>query len=418
METYTKVRNHGERVNQWVKTSGSVSGLQPYYDTTRSYQSRLDGFKNPAWRKQVAQHQPATTSMTASMYRIHSGFLSGVSFAKNRINPSVVNRYDTWGAVRFSGNLTLPPLPVNYASIARSLFWADAYEKSKDFDGLTVLGELGQTVGMLKRPFRDLLRLLEKREVRLSKRLKKLKHKKAKRGDLNAAVTGSWLEVQYGIKPLIMDLEAAHQALIEFTHANNFKYRGLYAKVDDAGRTVSNISWDIPSGTITEQHTHPWYVKARYKGQLRLEPPYSGPKQTQDYGRLGFGWRHFVPTLWELTPWSFLVDYFANIDDIVESFSVSASDIVWYNATTLQLAVDACDSAWFKPFAQSAQWTYSGSVLVTSSSLRERRYITRYGGRGEHLPRPDILLDLPNVRQFSNIVALALNRSRQRFSFL
>jgi hypothetical protein len=38
-------------------------------------------------------------------------------------------------------------------------------------------------------------------------------------------------------------------------------------------------------------------------------------------GLLGFRWEDFIPTVWELIPYSFLVDYFTNIGDVLSAWS-------------------------------------------------------------------------------------------------
>jgi len=48
----------------------------------------------------------------------------------------------------------------------------------------------------------------------------------------------------------------------------------------------------------------------------------------------------FVPSAWELLPWSFLFDYFSNIGDILEMSFTSLDNVKWINRTILQDAND------------------------------------------------------------------------------
>jgi len=36
-----------------------------------------------------------------------------------------------------------------------------------------------------------------------------------------------------------------------------------------------------------------------------------------------------VPTLWEILPWSFVVDYFTNAGDVINAYSTLSSSIAW-----------------------------------------------------------------------------------------
>jgi hypothetical protein len=45
----------------------------------------------------------------------------------------------------------------------------------------------------------------------------------------------------------------------------------------------------------------------------------------------GLNIQEFIPTVWELVPWSFFVDYFANIGDILECATLIRSDVSWVN---------------------------------------------------------------------------------------
>jgi hypothetical protein len=43
----------------------------------------------------------------------------------------------------------------------------------------------------------------------------------------------------------------------------------------------------------------------------------------------GFNPEDFVPALYEVLPWSWLVDYFSNVGDIIEAGSTSMKDVAW-----------------------------------------------------------------------------------------
>jgi hypothetical protein len=50
----------------------------------------------------------------------------------------------------------------------------------------------------------------------------------------------------------------------------------------------------------------------------------------------GLSPEEFVPTVWELLPWSFLVDYFTNIGDILEAGATDTSTVAWIEQATIR----------------------------------------------------------------------------------
>jgi hypothetical protein len=59
------------------------------------------------------------------------------------------------------------------------------------------------------------------------------------------------------------------------------------------------------------------------------------PSWDEYFRHFGFSPEAFVPTLWELAPWSFLVDYFVNIGDILSGWSYGRTNLGWSNTTTI-----------------------------------------------------------------------------------
>jgi hypothetical protein len=51
--------------------------------------------------------------------------------------------------------------------------------------------------------------------------------------------------------------------------------------------------------------------------------------------RLGFRLDEFVPTLWEVLPWSFLVDYFSNVSEIISAATYVNSNLAYCSKTVV-----------------------------------------------------------------------------------
>lgn len=61
----------------------------------------------------------------------------------------------------------------------------------------------------------------------------------------------------------------------------------------------------------------------------------SGPTLENAAQLFGFTPEEFVPTIWNLLPWSFLVDYFTNIGDVLEATFFDRSGVTWTSMTSV-----------------------------------------------------------------------------------
>jgi hypothetical protein len=117
---------------------------------------------------------------------------------------------------------------------------------------------------------------------------------------------------------LINDIDTA----IHQFYAND-RIRSIFEMVSGFGvaqtrvLTPSAVSFDVGSGhRVLGDQLAEEEVYVRYYGIYRSDG--RGSPNTHSYG---FSPWEFVPTVWELIPYSFLVDYFTNIGGILSSWS-------------------------------------------------------------------------------------------------
>lgn len=162
---------------------------------------------------------------------------------------------------------------------------------------------------------------------------------------------GAYLNYQFGWKPFLGDLYKFYTAMkkvertIDFIRKNNNKWLlrgGTISKKEEIGTTVdlgnlvrpylpyhfhSSIPTSASHTLCTPQEEERIWFKARMKYYIpnlktdRCESVISSALLRRIYGA------EITPSLlWELTPWSWLVDWFGNIGDVLENISNQSYD--------------------------------------------------------------------------------------------
>jgi len=305
------------------------------------------GYGVPNWKTKIRNHQDATSTLTGTYDSLS---VSG------RTKASIVYHWDSvngWG-----GNLqeesVVGDLAGYLSSIGVSNFTWDSSVQGKAANKFlsavretvtrmsapTFLGELKQTLRMLRHPAEALGQSCERYYQELRKR--KLKEQRSRRRKglpelpkdspkwewLNAA-PGLWLEHSFGWLPLMMDIESAFDALDSLTEKERVVHisrsamgSSLRSQLVARGNLVNGVqrirytSTDIKR----EQTTY------RYRGDVVAQ---AATTYADKGARWGFTASEFIPTAWELLPWSFLVDYFASIGQYLDAEFADTSALKW-----------------------------------------------------------------------------------------
>jgi hypothetical protein len=117
----------------------------------------------------------------------------------------------------------------------------------------------------------------------------------------------------------------------------------------------------------------------------------------------GFDPLQIIPTAWELLPWSFLIDYFSNIGDVLETAVVSRSNIAWTNVSEIvEQKIQVYSTVAGKGFQIGDDVEVDGKP---STAIRVLRTVNRF--QPGSLGIPAIQLELPGrPAQFANMTAL------------
>lgn len=317
--------------------AGSLAACVPNTATIRAVLSKVDmvvkGPNVPDYRKAIADGRSATTSMEGSKYAYSAG---SATYSK-RIKPSSPY-YASQGCSSFvkSHGQNLNSLVFVDASktisaeaegAAASQLLQSLISAQTSFRGGTFLAEFAETVRFLRRP----LDSVTKDTWRLIRRVDSMKGLfRRDPGAYGDMLSNAWLSWSFGVKPAMQDVQELSNAIEkmrQLQQADTVAIRGT-----GRHRTVQTVALNQTTPYM-DFSVHDVYLardySVRYRGAIRALP--MGDAQLLSH--FGFTPEDIVPTTWEMIPWSFLVDYFVNVNEKLESLRWATADIAWMQRT-------------------------------------------------------------------------------------
>nr|URG15510.1 MAG: maturation protein [Leviviridae sp.] len=292
-------------------------------------------------------------------------------------------------------------------NIARGKFVSKALEAQRQIMSGAFLGELRQTIHQIRRPAEGIQNFLSAHVQRVDKFRKKPKSRgrKTNMSDVHKAIGDSWLEAQFGIIPLIHDIDGAANGLAQLT-----TYRAPSKGVGGSGKSTSNSTSVVAYDQVKFNCIYDVRVERSSETVVRLhgavalqnglDPTLSSPAAEA----LGFKFRDFIPTVWELFPYSFFIDYFTNVGDIVDAFSFDHSSVMWAERGMLiqNLKKVRLDNIRF--VEHGAGWIYESKVASSGVSKLSKFYKERVPYNASFLP--SFQFSAPSIKQGLNIASL------------
>lgn len=372
------------------------------------------GVSNPKYREQIRRQQNASTDMSGHIdtYVCQPGVWY-IVHADVNFNPPT--REDHIIRARYTGDIAGAQLQIswwsptittakaqNRASIA---FLKKCRAIQKEFSSPIFLGELRQTMQMIRRPAAGLRNLLNN-YMRDVKSLKKAKPK-----GWQKHLSETWLEGMFGWNPLVHDLQDAYKAYRNFAEKHNNEQLpvsayGIEEKFVSTESSSSNGS--CPSGasnTISAIRVYRGSEKAfvKYHGMVTRQVDTTS---RDVLARIGFEPNEFLPTAWELLPWSFLVDYFSNIGDVIEASAFTRSLLAWAASDTV---TSMKKEGYFGIDKKATAALYGAHFRFVEGEpvafKAERRTVNRYAVAS--IPSPSLDFEIPGSPfQYANMLAL------------
>lgn len=239
--------------------------------------------------------------------------------------------------------------------------------------------------------------------------------------EMKKNLADNYLEFAFGVRPLVKDVKDAAETIARFQYdTKHVKVRGYGSSSELSSVAVNK---DVPGNltTVINTVTRTQQCEVVYRVGLQFavdSPAFGSAARLVELS--GFTWENFIPSIWNLLPYSFLVDYFLNVGDILNCLTTDLSSVRWANRTTISTreASMTC-SAGEPPFVPGKSAGCGGDF---GYAKRGTRSIVR-DADGVGIPTPE--LTIPSLTrsdgtfntQWLNMTALLAGGSGARRGF-
>lgn len=383
-----------------------------------------NGFKNPAFRDEIRRATNATTDVTAQEWSARQGWHS------YNYDYLVVN--STTGAPiggvkgSFGYNLQVWPFSIldspdngvtsRVLSRAVQDFLDDIDAKSSAFEAGQDIGEYKETLHSIRHP----LQSLRDKVLNYFTLLTKVKRSYYNPISLRKALTDTYLEWRFGINPLVSDVADA----IVKCGSHRFPIVPVHGHAKEtwhSTRSSLDLSSQIPSRRvkIVATYAEDSVYEVRLKGGYKTGSDAQG--RVSLFRDLQLTPDKWLPTAWDLLPYSWIADYFTNIGTIIRGLSFCTSNLAWGAKTVRNLKTGVISNFAIQrlpPGGSGVKYSFwSGNVNGDPSSSFTVKSVTRTSINANTLA-PPLVFTVPTGKwPYINMSALLLQRAKKLVPF-
>lgn len=317
------------------------------------------GAKDPRWKEKVASGVDATNPYTRAIFPLKPGLQMPVlmrwvgkvqAFNPNRLVPystfleGYYAQYLADGPFGLDGSTAHPEID----TLAKLAFLAKVKDTQSQFNAPVFIGELRETIRMLRHPLQGFTKATHRYRQRV-KRLKAVRDRAMKHttrqklarsvkaelfiehaNRFQSSLEKAFLQWTYGVAPLLNDVKALLELPALMGTAEEVVRLSVTIPKQFIVRAYSGVTTFnsiVFLRGITHQRTDAEY-KCQYRGALRIRgnPP-DGVDRLRELTAANL--REFIPTLYELVPFSFVADYFSTLGSVVNGIFTCTEDLVY-----------------------------------------------------------------------------------------
>lgn len=237
------------------------------------------------------------------------GYSAGVASTTSLTTPSgfafggvTVDLLDTIATSRSGGNLMALPQQAA-ANMAQS-----------GFDATTFMAEIASTRRLLTKTVESGISAI-KNFNRLKRRALRMNY-----SDWLQSISDAWLTGRYGFRPLLYDVKDLHQLVKDVTGSSQQgKHQSQRAGVSEIGE------WAVYSSPTSNF----WTVPATFRDQINYTLSFRGSVSAELRVPLSNVDNNLAVTAWELIPFSFVIDWIANVGNAIAATEFLLNAKAW-----------------------------------------------------------------------------------------
>jgi len=386
----------------------TYSSTTPDYYVLSRYKVKVqktqNGRKNPSRKSQIAHHIQAGTPYTGDINSlvIHDGSasFSGPSCVPNK-GPYKLIYKGYWLGEPNPSSLTvlsaIGPEALASEAAAKKAFVKKVNGVRQKVQGGVYIAEWRATILGIVAPFKGLQAAVRNYYNILKSRKRNFHSEKEAVKFLSA----TWLEYNFGFAPLLSDIQKGGQALadIQFKAANSVEPISVTGSVKNytqynSEQQLGGNTFLIKNSIISERSYS--LVGAATSS---ISPPNSFARARE---LMGFTWNDFVPTIWEVIPFSFVVDYFSNVGDLINGAAFATDRVAWSCSTKKGTTYKSIESHFVKPYSG-----LQGSGDIGSAEMSKTSVSRSPLGNDVDNFIPPLTIQFPGLTQQANLIALA-----------
>lgn len=368
----------------------------PQVLVVKSWNDTRETYDSPNWRWRISQGLNATGRLIG--YRQQAGLTEGEGVIYRKVGPitsgncKYIDEEVFRGAV-FSSDFSFANVANGSLAYNQALsrFISKARSAQTTLQGGVAMGELRETVGLILQSATNLKRGIFNYLTGAQKL------RSVRRDRLAKALADRWLEAQFGWRPLVSDID---DAMKQIATEREFVAAYKFIAADGTNSSFSDSNGGPNYGCV-------WKVRYIHSINYRLYGTVAVNIPGSQYRDIGMAPDNWLPTIWELLPWSFLVDYFTNVGSFLSGYSFSRSTLRWYSRTYRSTKQKSTHSAYVTD--------PNTTIKVPGHTYYEILEVDRAAQDPAFLP--DIVLEIVpprRITQLLNMTALAASSAKTR----
>lgn len=377
-----------------------------------------DGVQQPKFKSLIKEGSSATTPMIVNVQNVHyrrpECKVIGLRDVYQLKRKGVIISTNAFDSLNVAVHSELPGTLLMSSVQNRALIGIIKKIRTNESSGLsgpTFLGELRETIGMIKSPFKA-LRLKTGLFTDLQMRVLRDKQARGRRAEekWSKIISDTYLEWVFGARPLMADIAEILRVATDMRAKRLNGLKRLSFTYTDGEQVQGSTTEAIWSGTAIRVPYSQWsiaksscsYVVWIDESLIFADGPMDWLIQANK-----FDLYEVIPTAWELMPWSFLIDYFTNIGDVLGCTFNYNRNVKFSKRTDINQVIKfhaprepVCSEPLYQAVISYKPWSY------TSTYKQIKRSVV------PSLGFPQLETTLPSLGQSLNIAALFTSLSK------